>query len=217
MHKTKSGFTIVELLIVIVVIGVLAAITVVAFNGVQQRAKNVARDAVASQMLKIVNAYVAINGKTSLKDALPTTDPTFLNAFACVGNGFVDANADSRPDCFSYTPTQTQAVSSNATIDAALSSVGISGSGVYPTLDIGGIYTTNGAWLDHNSSTTVINNEAAPLIFGYWIAGANQKCSIGTQYRYDRTEAGITYYVDDPATLNYSVFDNTTLCAVHVK
>jgi len=37
MQKTKSGFTIVELLIVIVVIGVLAAITVVAYNGIQNR------------------------------------------------------------------------------------------------------------------------------------------------------------------------------------
>lgn len=37
--KTR-GFTIVELLIVIVVIGVLAAVTVVAFNGIQQRARH---------------------------------------------------------------------------------------------------------------------------------------------------------------------------------
>jgi type II secretion system protein G len=36
----KSGFTIVELLIVIVVIGILAAITIVAFNGAQQRARD---------------------------------------------------------------------------------------------------------------------------------------------------------------------------------
>lgn len=35
---TRSGFTVVELLIVIVVIGILAAITIVAFNGVQRRA-----------------------------------------------------------------------------------------------------------------------------------------------------------------------------------
>lgn len=39
MKTSKSGFTIVELLIVIVVIGILAAITIVAFNGVQNRAK----------------------------------------------------------------------------------------------------------------------------------------------------------------------------------
>jgi prepilin-type N-terminal cleavage/methylation domain-containing protein len=40
MLKTKSGFTIVELLIVIVVIGILAAITIVAYNGIQDRAND---------------------------------------------------------------------------------------------------------------------------------------------------------------------------------
>lgn len=36
--KQKQGFTIVELLIVVVVIAVLAAITIVAYNGIQKRA-----------------------------------------------------------------------------------------------------------------------------------------------------------------------------------
>jgi general secretion pathway protein G len=39
-HQKHSGFTIVELLIVIVVIGILAAITIVAYNGIQQRARS---------------------------------------------------------------------------------------------------------------------------------------------------------------------------------
>ena len=39
----KAGFTIVELLIVIVVIGILAAITIVAFNGIQERGRDATR------------------------------------------------------------------------------------------------------------------------------------------------------------------------------
>jgi prepilin-type N-terminal cleavage/methylation domain-containing protein len=38
--RTQEGFTIVELLIVIIVIAILAAITVSAYNGAQNRAKN---------------------------------------------------------------------------------------------------------------------------------------------------------------------------------
>lgn len=41
MRKTTSGFTIVELLIVIIVIAILAAISIVAYNGIQQRAQNI--------------------------------------------------------------------------------------------------------------------------------------------------------------------------------
>lgn len=39
MRRTQSGFTIVELLIVIVIIGILAVITIVAYNGIQDRAR----------------------------------------------------------------------------------------------------------------------------------------------------------------------------------
>jgi len=38
-HKQHTGFTIVELLIVVVVIAILAAITIVAYNGIQQQAR----------------------------------------------------------------------------------------------------------------------------------------------------------------------------------
>jgi len=41
-HAYTPGFTIVELLIVIVVIGILAAITIVSFNGIQNRANDTA-------------------------------------------------------------------------------------------------------------------------------------------------------------------------------
>lgn len=62
--KQKSGFTIVELLIVIVVIGILAAITIVAFNGVQNRANDAAVQSDLRSAGMKVNEYIALNGQT---------------------------------------------------------------------------------------------------------------------------------------------------------
>lgn len=53
----KRGFTIVELLIVIVVIAILAAITIVAYNGVQQRAHDTKRKNDMATLAKLMNIY----------------------------------------------------------------------------------------------------------------------------------------------------------------
>ena len=58
----KSGFTIVELLIVIVVIGILAAITIVAYNGVQQRARDTSRTVAVRNVMKALELYRIDNG-----------------------------------------------------------------------------------------------------------------------------------------------------------
>lgn len=69
---TKSdsrGFTIVELLIVIVIIGILAAITIVAYNGIQQRAKESALKSDLANVAKKMAVDSALNGSYALTAA----------------------------------------------------------------------------------------------------------------------------------------------------
>ena len=61
-YKKQEGFTIVELLIVIVVIGILAALVITTFTGIQQRARNTERETDIKAMHNIVEAYYAQNG-----------------------------------------------------------------------------------------------------------------------------------------------------------
>ena len=56
-RQTSSGFTIVELLIVIVVIAILAAITIVAYTGISDRAKDSARASELAQWKKTAELH----------------------------------------------------------------------------------------------------------------------------------------------------------------
>lgn len=62
MKKSTSGFTIVELLIVIVVIGILAAIVIVAYNGVQNRAYDTSVQVDLENAGKGLGVYKSFNG-----------------------------------------------------------------------------------------------------------------------------------------------------------
>lgn len=68
--RKQAGFTIVELLIVIVVIGILAAITIVAFNGVQEKARIASTQSATKQVAKKLALYQVTNGSypTQLSD-----------------------------------------------------------------------------------------------------------------------------------------------------
>ena len=57
MNKTTTGFTIVELLIVIVVTAILATISIVAYNGIQNRAKASITDTDMANLEKKLKAY----------------------------------------------------------------------------------------------------------------------------------------------------------------
>lgn len=79
-----SGFTIVELLIVVVVIAILAAITIISYNGIQQRAKVTAKKAELSQLqrkiqtdiLQMTGATISIKTPIVLATSIGATDLT---------------------------------------------------------------------------------------------------------------------------------------------
>ncbi|WP_298868474.1 SUMF1/EgtB/PvdO family nonheme iron enzyme [uncultured Microbacterium sp.] len=84
----QFGFTIVELLIVIVVIAILAAITIVAYNGITQNAKKSAASSAAQQAGKKIVAYALQNGDQYPASLAPL--------------GFTDSGDTS----YQYTPNQ---------------------------------------------------------------------------------------------------------------
>lgn len=89
--RKNSGFTIVELLIVIVVIGILAAIVIVAFNGINTRAQQASIAGELRQWSKLFELYKAQYGSYPLPAASPTTDGgpgTNVGSFYCLGTGF---------------------------------------------------------------------------------------------------------------------------------
>lgn len=63
MGKRISGFTIVELLIVVVIIAILAAVTAVAYNGIQARSRDSQRKQDVATIKKALELYYIDNGR----------------------------------------------------------------------------------------------------------------------------------------------------------
>jgi prepilin-type N-terminal cleavage/methylation domain-containing protein len=144
----RRGFTIVELLIVIVVIGILAAITIVAYNGIQQRANNTAIIDSASSSLRMIESYIAVNG----------TYP--LTVSTGVGGACITTTAG----C-SLVGTNTVFGTNMATIGTLPRSVPISGTGSY---GLNYVYTSDGTF----------NGAPQPATLIYWLSGINQQCGV---------------------------------------
>jgi prepilin-type N-terminal cleavage/methylation domain-containing protein len=109
----KSGFTIVELLIVIVVIAILAAITIVSFRGIQERARVSSVTSGLSQISKKVALYQVEN---------PDTYPPSLTPLGITSTGDVDYK-------YKQTSTGFCATATSGKISYTMTEVGIAAPG----------------------------------------------------------------------------------------
>jgi prepilin-type N-terminal cleavage/methylation domain-containing protein len=154
-HRHRAAFTIVELLIVIVVIGVLAAITVVAYNGIQQRARASQATSALSQAKKKLELYKVDNGSYPVSGSL---------ASAGVADADVDYQYTSSGTTYCLTAT-IASVSYKATDSAAASPGGCAGHGQGGVAAITNYYTDPkpastapaGAWDGANTPMTFTN------------------------------------------------------------
>lgn len=84
--KSRDGFTIVELLIVIVVIAILAAVSIIAYGGIQNRANDAAIQNDLRNLGQKVKAYMVDNTEP------PTADQAGLEGIAKVTKGSYDSS-----------------------------------------------------------------------------------------------------------------------------
>lgn len=95
MRKSASGFTIIELLIVIIVIGIIASISVISYNGVQTRTNNANRAAQLQAWQSVFERYKAKKG------VLPLATTTNGTGF-CLGTTGFPNGYDGVPRCRDY-------------------------------------------------------------------------------------------------------------------
>lgn len=167
--QKSSGFTIVELLIVIVVIGILAAIVIVAFNGVQQQARNAQTVSIIKSYQKALMRYAIehqeypVAGRACLGEDYPDSGDFITsnsrNCFRSNSSGTVNAgfNNNIRPYMGGSLPTP-----SNVII----------GAGTNPS------WTSRGAILATNFTTMTIDGVTHPWVLIYTLEGQT-KCPVG--------------------------------------
>ena len=146
----KSGFTIVELLIVVVVIAILAAITLVTYGGIQQRANNAAMVDAVSKSIRMIQAYVAANG----------TYP-FTGGYSCI------------------TVTTGCGLGSSYDTNTATMKNNLATIGTQP-LSVPLIVAQNGHYgiIYNYTATRTMEGQIQPALLEYYLSGTSQQCGV---------------------------------------
>lgn len=151
-QKHLHGFTIVELLIAIVVIAILAAISIVAYTGIRQRAANTTIISAVNQSLKAIQAYVVVN------DVQP---------YVTSGNGIICITTIS-----GCRGSFGASYGSNAGFVSKMDSIASLPLSIPNTSNV-----SNGILYQYNAAHT-FNGVSQPVRLLFWLNGTSQNCGV---------------------------------------
>lgn len=186
-QKKQLGFTIVELLIVIVVIAILAAITIVAYTGIQDRANASAMVSEVTQVVKKLEAYKVQNA-----DLYPTT----LSAASIT---------ETAGYTYSYTPSPSRGAYSFNLQDGSTNYFATSGNKT-PMLGNGDGLV---AWWPFNDSPLDVAGGLESTIYSSVTATTGQNGQANSAYAFNGNDTRIDAPGEDPIVLNRNIGDLT--------
>lgn len=166
--KKQLGFTVIELLIVIVVVGVLAAITIVFYNSIQARTQNAARYSEAKSWQRHFEIYRVQFGSL----------PSIANGEYCLGSGFpIGVGGVARCHDWNYAGGTPTPESTNTTLMTELKKVGsLPSSGRLPVDSIIGPYVIYSATMIQIFSIFQEPYDCPPDMVSTWSGGVMQIC-----------------------------------------
>lgn len=156
-----KGFTIVELLIVIIVIAILATLVITAYNGIQQKAKNTQRIATVKEYIKILTIYAAQYGSY----------PITSNQWVCLGEGYTGS-------CFNDGTNDRAYENSTANTELKKISPNLPKPDMTQITLSGGVGWSVGAGFSNYSAMTV-DGISKPNRIWFELKGRDQDCDVG--------------------------------------
>ena len=134
INKTKQqGFTIVELLIVIVVIGILAALVITTFTGIQRKARDTERQTDIKAIHSQLEAFYAQNGYYPALAEVNTTTLKGLDAAALTAPNSttaIDSNASTTAK-YQYSPSPSTCTTAAGDCTSYTLQASLEGGGTY--------------------------------------------------------------------------------------
>jgi|SRR5579884_2142322 len=108
LKKQNRGFTIVELLIVIVVIGILALLVITTYSGIQAKARNAKRQSDVKSLQTQLEAFFSQNGYYPSNTDMNTSSWLSTNMKSLDQNALIDPSNPTQSKTLATSPTAKQ-------------------------------------------------------------------------------------------------------------